>query len=153
MAFCKHAPLHVWKARSPDSAGNLCSSGGKKSFPFFGGCVLKGFAGLFYWELSLIWIPVRPSKALPFPSAARPHAARFSTSLLHFAEISLCLSPLCSASLVISPSVCSCSLLPPSHFSRWSLVWFRCPDAFTQWCFGCSRGKQVSVLCFYFFPD
>lgn len=87
------------------------------------------------------------------PSAARPHAASFSTSLLHFARTSVPASLVHSASLAISLPVCSCSLLLPSYFSRWSLVWFRYPVAFTRWCFGCSRGKQVSILCFYYFPD
>lgn len=84
-------------------------------------------------------------------STARCQFLDFPPSLC--TDISLCLLPVHSASLAISLPVCSCSLLLPSYFSRWSLVWFRCPDAFTRWCFGCSRGKQVSVLCFYYFPD
>lgn len=47
-----------------------------------------------------------------FPSAARPHAAIPSTSLLHFCtDVGPCRSLVHSASLAISLPVCSCSLL------------------------------------------
>lgn len=79
-----------------------------------------------------------------FPSAARPHAAIFPPSLC--TGMGSCLSLVLSTSLAISLPIPSCSLLLPSFFSRWSLVWFPYPVAFTWWCFGCSRGKQVSIL-------
>lgn len=74
----------------------------------------------------------------------------FVTSLLRSAtDIGVYVSRVRPASLAIFPLVRSC--FHSSLAGRW--FGFRCPDAFTQWCFGCSRGKQVSVLCFYYFPD
>lgn len=157
MAFCNHAPLQVWRTSSSNSTGKLWIPIWRgDSFPSFsGGCGFNGFAGLFCWELSLIWIPIRDRSGLPSvslsSSTTRCHLLDFPPSLC--TDIGLCLSLVHSASPAIFPPVCSCALLLPSDFSRWSLVWFRYPVAFTRWCFGCSRGKQVSILCFYYFPD
>lgn len=96
------------------------------------------------WDLPFVFLS---------SSTTRCHFLDFPPSLC--TDNGPCLLLVHSAFLAIAVPVCSCSLLLllPSHFSRWSLVWFRYPVAFTRWCFGCSRGKQVSILCFYYFPD
>lgn len=116
--------------------------------PHLGGWWLKGVAGSFYWELSLTF---------PIDHRGFRSSLGSSTTCCHFSwPPSFALHGHRRLTLACSPGLSrhlpACLFVLP-FFSRWSLVWFRCPDAFTQWCFGCSRGKQASVLCFYYFPD
>lgn len=131
-----------------------CPSGDKRAFlPFLEAvgwwgwldCFGGSWASFgFPWEhWGLPRFPQQLDHTLPVP--------RLSSFTLHgHQSLPLACSLGCSCHL---PACLPCSLLLPSYFSRWSLVWFCCPNTFTRWCFGCSRGKQVSVLCFYYFPD
>lgn len=106
--------------------------------------------------------PIGPSRPLP------PSHPRFlqqldrtlpvlPTVLLHFARTSVSASHLSAArpvSLSLSPLLppvrsrvlsLSFSSYLPSHFCRWSLVWFRSPDAFTQRCFARLEQRKTGL--------
>lgn len=158
MAFGLYPPLQVWRTSSSNSARKPWPPSEEKIafLPFLEAVGWRGRLNYFVGSWASLGLPretfkISPSVSLS-SSTTRRHLLDFLPSLC--TGIGPCLSLVHSASLAIAMPVCSCPpRLLPSYFSRWSLVWFRYPVAFTRWCFGCSRGKQVSILCFYYFPD
>lgn len=107
MAFCFQAPCKVWRTSSSNSARKRRSPpGDQMAFLHFLEAVgWRGWLDYFIGSWTSFGFPRETAEiSPPFPSAARPHAAIFSTPLLHTARASAPASRLFTRPL--SPSPC-----------------------------------------------
>lgn len=107
--------------------------------------VVKGFEegmGFFHWDLPRFFSRCK-TKVLVFPRQ-RYHMQH----LFSFSRLSQCASSGLSLSLPLPLFLPLC----PSFFLSCDWLVSLSPVAFTQWCFSCSSGKQVSIFCFLLFP-
>ena len=95
-----------------------------------------------------------PSKVSPLPTALLRQRQLFSFATSSRVSSSAFSPPPASRSLVS----CSLPVQLYSHFCSHSCDWLvshgLSPVTFTQWCFGCSSGKRVSMfVLFCYYPD